>query len=53
MARMFQFFMDNRDVLVYEDYFNEPLPYIASGLFDASNNPKSAAVYRRLWGRRP
>jgi hypothetical protein len=52
MSRIFKFFMDNRDVLVYENYFNEPDSYIASGLFDATNNPKSAAVYRRLWGRR-
>ncbi len=52
MSRIFRFFMDNRDVLVYENYFNEPDSYIASGLFNATNNPKSAAVYRQLWGRR-
>jgi hypothetical protein len=52
MQKMWDFFMANRDVLVYENYFNEPDPYIASGLFEASNNPQSAALYRKLWGRR-
>jgi hypothetical protein len=51
MRAMFGFFTANRDVLVFEDYFNEPDPYIANALFDAGNNPQSAAVYQSLWGR--
>ncbi len=52
MRRMFEFFTESQDVLVFENYFSEPDPYIAGGLFDSSENPKSAAVYRQLWGRR-
>lgn len=52
MQRMWDFFQANADILVYENYFNEPDPYIANALFEASNNPKSAALYRQLWGRK-
>jgi hypothetical protein len=52
MRKMFAFFTENADVLVFENYFNEPDPYIAGGMFESNENPKSAAVYRQLWGRR-
>ncbi len=48
MRKMFEFFTANRDVLVFENYFDEPDPYIGSDI--RSNNPKSGAVYRELWG---
>lgn len=47
---MRNFFMANRDILVAENYFNEPDPYIANSLWAADpQNPKAAAVYRKLW----
>jgi hypothetical protein len=49
VERMFAFFTANRDVLVFESYFNEADPYIANALWGAPQNPRSAAVYRRLW----
>jgi hypothetical protein len=52
MEKMFHFFNDNADVLVFEDYFSEPDSYIKGDLFQTKQNPKSAALYRRLWGRR-
>jgi hypothetical protein len=52
MKQMFQFFTDSADVLVYENYFNEPDPYIKGGLFDSTLNPDSAKIYRKLWGRK-
>ncbi|MFZ0158013.1 MAG: hypothetical protein WAL50_03200 [Kineosporiaceae bacterium] len=51
MQKMFTFFTENQDVLVYENYFSEPDPYIAGDLFQTSQNPRSAALYRKLWGR--
>jgi hypothetical protein len=51
MRKMFAFFTANRDVLVYENYFNEPAAYIRDALEDGQN-PQSAAVYRELWGGR-
>jgi hypothetical protein len=51
MRKMFAFFTANRDVLVYENYFNEPAAYISDAL-DGGHNPQSAAVYRELWGGR-
>ena len=51
VKRMFQYFSDNRDVLVYENYFNEPNSTIRSAIFETAENPRSAAAYRRLWGR--
>lgn len=46
---MFGFFQANRDVVAYECYFDEPDSYIKSSLYGAGQNPRSAAVYRRLW----
>jgi hypothetical protein len=51
IQRMYRFFTDNRDVVVYENYFNEPNSTIRSAIFETTANPKAAAAYRRLWGR--
>ncbi len=52
MQKMFDLFNDSRDVLVYENYFSEADPSIRGDLIETSQNPKSAALYRKLWGRR-
>jgi hypothetical protein len=51
IERMFRFLSDNRDVVVYENYFNEPNSTIRSAIFETTENPKAAASYRKLWGR--
>ena len=48
---MHDFFVANRDVLVYEAYFNEPAPYIAGAIFSPVQNPRSADTYRALFHR--
>lgn len=50
MAKVKQFFDANSDVLVLECYFNEPEKPMKNSLWtEAPQNPKAAAVYRRLW----
>lgn len=50
IAKMKQFFDANNDVLVLESYFNAPENHMRSSLWtEAPQNPKAAAVYRRLW----
>jgi hypothetical protein len=49
ITKMRGFFRDNRDVLVFESYFNEPSTTIANSLFSPAQRPRSAAVYKRLW----
>lgn len=49
MNQMWGFFQANKDVLVYESYFNEPDSYIRNAIWDVNQNPLSAAVYRNLW----
>lgn len=49
MTQMWGFFQANKDVLVYESYFNEPDSYIRNAIWDANQNPLSATVYRDLW----
>ncbi|GAA1427349.1 hypothetical protein GCM10009616_04300 [Microlunatus lacustris] len=46
---MYNFFNANRDVVVFECYFDEPTAYIKNSLFGTDQNPKAAAVYQRLW----
>lgn len=46
VAKMFEWFQKNADILAYEAYFNRS----EYGLYDPSSNPQSAAMYRRLWG---
>jgi len=49
IKKMYQFFYNHRDVLAFENYFDEPDPYLGSSLFLEPQNPKSAAAYRELW----
>jgi len=46
---MYEFFRANRDVLAFENYFDEPDQYLGSSLFLKKQNPDSAEVYRELW----
>jgi hypothetical protein len=48
VQKMFDFFTQNKDVLVFENYFDEPDAYIHNSL-KSGQDPESAAVYRRLW----
>lgn len=50
ITQMRRFFEQNSDVLVVESYFNEHADYIQNSLWTENpQNPKSAAVYRKLW----
>lgn len=50
IKKMHQFFNGNRGKLVYECYFNEPDSSMSNSLWaEAPQNPKSAAMYRKLW----
>jgi hypothetical protein len=46
---MFQFFSNNKDVVAFECYFDEPAPYIANSLYGTGQNPEASAAYARLW----
>jgi hypothetical protein len=47
--RMHAFFAANRDVLVYECYFNEPDPYIRNAIWGPVQLPRSSVEYRKLF----
>ena len=50
VEQMFAFFREHRDRLAYENYFDEPNPYLGSSLFlTPAQNPESSEVYRELW----
>lgn len=49
ISKMHQFFNSNRKTLAFENYFDEPDPYLTSSLFQQDQNPKSAELYRALW----
>jgi len=49
IQKMHDFFVANRDVLVFECYFNEPAPYIHNALWGPVQMPRSSATYRRLF----
>ncbi len=49
IRKMKQFFDANADILVLEQYFNEPGGMGNSLWPEAPQNPKAAAVYRQLW----
>ncbi|GAA1430937.1 hypothetical protein GCM10009616_16800 [Microlunatus lacustris] len=46
---MHDFFRANRDVVVFECYFDEPAAYIANSMFGTGQNPRAAARYAKLW----
>ncbi len=47
---MYEFFYANRRSLAFENYFDEPSPYLESSLYRAGQNPRSGEEYQRLWG---
>ncbi len=49
LEKMRSFFEANADVLVLESYFSEPQTSLANSIWNPDQNPRSAAVYRRLW----
>lgn len=49
IRKMHDFFVANRDVLAFENYFDEPGTDLGSSLYLKAQNPRSAAVYRELW----
>lgn len=46
VKKMHEFFMANRDVLVFECYFSEPASYIKNSIFSPVQMPKASAAYR-------
>jgi Glycosyl hydrolase family 26 len=50
---MYQFFQQNKDILVFENYFNEPDDSLGSAIWEKVQNPRSAAEYKKLWGAPP
>jgi len=50
---MYQFFQQNKDILAFENYFNEPDPSLGSSIWENVQNPASAAEYKKLWGAPP
>lgn len=48
IRRMYDFFWEHRDILVFENYFEEP-GELRSALQIKPQNPRSAEVYRELW----
>jgi hypothetical protein len=50
---MYGFFQQNKDILVYENYFNEPDEYLGSSIWEPVQHPKASAEYRKLWGAAP
>ena len=49
IEKMRLFFEANADVLVLEAYFSEPETALANSIWDPVQNPRSSAVYARLW----
>jgi glycosyl hydrolase family 26 len=49
IKKMRSFFEANADVLVLESYFSEPETSLANSIWDPVQNPRSSAVYARLW----
>ena len=49
IEKMRSFFEANADVLVLESYFSEPETSMANSIWDPDQNPRSSAVYARLW----
>jgi len=48
--QMYGFFQQNKDILAYENYFNEMDSSLGSAVWDSNQNPRGAAEYRKLWG---
>jgi hypothetical protein len=50
---MYRYFQQNKDILVFENYFNEPDKSLGSAIWNSDENPRSAAEYKKLWGAAP
>jgi hypothetical protein len=51
ITAMHAIFVANQDVMGYESYYHDPMPNnVCSTIEDGGQNPKSAAVYKQLWG---
>ncbi len=48
IQKMYEFFSSNRSSIAYENYFNQRRPH---QLTPSNVNPRSSAMYRKLWGR--
>jgi hypothetical protein len=46
---MFHFFSNNKDVVAFECYFDEPGPNMANSLYGTGQNPEASATYAKLW----
>ena len=46
---MYRFFIDNRDVVAFECYFDEPNSVMANSVYGTNQNPNASAVYAELW----
>lgn len=54
ISKMHEFFTANREHLAFENYFDEPDPYLSSSIFQTpEQNPESAKLYRALWSTAP
>ena len=49
IERMRGFFRANADILVMENYFNEPATTLANSIWDPVLMPDASETYRRLW----
>ena len=51
--KMYEYFQTNKDILAYENYFNEPADYLASSIWEPVQHPRASAEYRKLWSAPP
>ena len=49
IQKMHDLFAAHARSLAYEQYFNEPDPYILSSLWSTDENPRSSVLYAALW----
>jgi hypothetical protein len=49
IERMREYFDSNADILVMENYFNEPATSLANSVWDPVLMPRASETYRRLW----
>lgn len=50
---MYGFFQQNKDILAFENYFNEPEEYLGSSIWGPVQHAKGSAEYRKLWSAAP
>jgi hypothetical protein len=50
---MYAFFQQNKDILAFENYFNEPDKYLGSSIWEPVQHPRSSEEYRKLWSAAP